>query len=70
MIRNGGFGRERAEAALHAGDAHRISFGRPFIANPDLVRRFELGAALAEPQAATFYTPGALGYVDYAPLTA
>ncbi len=69
VIGNGGFDRARAEAALHEGEAHLISFGRPFIANPDLVRRFELGAALAEPQPATFYTPGASGYVDYAPLT-
>lgn len=65
IMLNGNFDRARAEAALAAGRADLISFGRPFIANPDLVRRMRDGLALAEPVAQTFYTPGAAGYVDY-----
>jgi N-ethylmaleimide reductase len=70
LILNGGFDRDRAEAALHANEADLISFGRPFIANPDFVARLQSGAALAEPKAATFYTPGAAGYVDYPAINA
>lgn len=65
IILNGGFELASAEDALRAGRADLISFGRPFIANPDLVRRFETGAALAAPRPETFYTPGPQGYVDY-----
>jgi N-ethylmaleimide reductase len=65
IILNGGFDRVRAEQVLSAGDADLISFGRPFISNPDFVRRIQTGAQLAEPDASTFYTPGGRGYVDY-----
>jgi N-ethylmaleimide reductase len=65
IMLNGGFDRARAEAALAAGQADLISFGRPFIANPDLVARMQRGAELAAPQPQTFYTPGPVGYVDY-----
>jgi len=68
LLLNGGFDRASAEAALTSGQADLISFGRPFIANPDLVRRFEIDAKLAEPDPQTFYTPGPEGYVDYAAL--
>lgn len=70
VMLNGGFDAVRAEAALAAGDAELVSFGRPFIANPDLVGRLQRGAALASPEPATFYTAGARGYVDYPPLGA
>ena len=39
--------------------------GRAFLANPDLVDRLILGAELNEPDVATFYAPGPVGYVDY-----
>jgi len=65
VIHNGGFDGARAQAALARGDAELIAFGRPFIANPDLVERLRLGAPLATPNPATFYSPGAEGYVDY-----
>ena len=42
-----------------------MAFGRPFLANPDLVTRFERGLALNAPDFATFYTPGPKGYTDY-----
>ncbi len=65
LMLNGGFDRARADATLQAGQAELISFGRPFIANPNLVDRFKAGTPLAEPQPQTFYTPGPEGYVDY-----
>jgi N-ethylmaleimide reductase len=65
VILNGNFDRARAEAALAADQADLISFGRPFIANPDLVRRLLDGVELAAPDPSTFYTPGAAGYTDY-----
>ena len=68
LILAGGFDAKSAESALLAGQADLIAFGRPFIANPDLVRRMATGAALAAPDFGTFYTPGAKGYTDYPPL--
>ena len=68
VMHNGGFDADRAEATIAGGRAELVSFGRPFIANPDLVERMKRGALLAAPEPATFYTPGARGYVDYLPL--
>ncbi|MCE9666812.1 alkene reductase [Myxococcus stipitatus] len=65
IIFNGGMSRDSAQAALDAGRAELISFGRPFVANPDLVARLKQGAELAMPQPQTFFTAGAEGYVDY-----
>jgi N-ethylmaleimide reductase len=65
LILNGGFARDTAEQAVAGGEAELISFARPYIANPDLVSRFVRDAALAAPDPATFYTPGAEGYTDY-----
>ena len=61
----GGFDAASAEAALAAGQADLIAFGRPFLANPDLVQRMRSHAALNAPDMSTFYTPGAKGYTDY-----
>jgi N-ethylmaleimide reductase len=61
----GGFDRVTAEAALAEHRADLIAFGRPFLANPDLVERLRAGAALNTPDMATFYTPDAKGYTDY-----
>ncbi len=66
----GGFDRDSAEAALAAGQADLIAFGRPFLANADLVARMKAGAALNAPDMSTFYTPGAKGYTDYPTLAA
>lgn len=65
IIANGGYDRARAEADVAEGRADLVSFARPFISNPDLVARMKSGASLAEPDASTFYTPGAKGYTDY-----
>jgi N-ethylmaleimide reductase len=61
----GGFDRAGGDSALRDGHADLIAFGRPFLANPDLVTRLERGVPLNPPSAATFYTPGPAGYTDY-----
>ena len=65
MIINKGFNKETAIKVLDDGDADLVAFGVPFIANPDLVKRFQIDAPLNEADQATFYTPGAKGYTDY-----
>ena len=52
------------QAALDAG-ADIVAFGRPYIANPDLVTRLRQDAPLNTPNRATFYGGGAEGYTDY-----
>ena len=54
-----------ARARMGHGIADAISFGRPFIANPDLVDRISMGAPLSPGDPETFYSGGASGYVDY-----
>lgn len=63
-IANESYGRLRAEAALAAG-ADFVSFGRLFIANPDLPLRFETHALLNIPDRASFYGGDERGYIDY-----
>ena len=65
VILSGGYDAERAEADLQSGAADLVAFGRPFIANPDLVARLQNGNELAVPDQASFYSPGAAGYTDY-----
>jgi N-ethylmaleimide reductase len=69
-LANNGYDRESAIRAVETGAADLIAFGRPFIANPDLVERFERNAPLNQPQPATFYGGGAEGYTDYPALDA
>ena len=64
-ILSGGYDVARAETDLEAQRGDLVAFGRPFIANPDLVAKLQSGHPLATPDAATFYTPGAEGYTDY-----
>ncbi|WP_395945524.1 alkene reductase [Brevundimonas sp.] len=64
-IANNGFDRALAEAHLADGEADLIAFGRPFIANPDLVERLKTEAPLAQIDPATIYGGGAKGYIDY-----
>lgn len=65
LILSGGYTAETAEEALKAGEADLVAFGRPFLANPDLVERFKTGAELNQPDFTTFYTPSEKGYTDY-----
>ena len=65
FIAVGGYEKQSAEQALREQRADLIAFGRPFLSNPDLVARMKAGAALNPPDMASFYTPGAQGYIDY-----
>jgi N-ethylmaleimide reductase len=61
---NNGYNKAMAEQAVQEG-ADLVAFGKPFIANPDLVERLRLNTPLNTPDAATFYGGGAKGYTDY-----
>jgi N-ethylmaleimide reductase len=65
LVLNSDYTFERASAALQSGEADAIAFGRLFLANPDLPKRFARNAGLNTPNPATFYTPGQAGYSDY-----
>jgi N-ethylmaleimide reductase len=65
LIAAGGYSAETAEADIKSGLLQAAVFGRPFIANPDLVERLRNGTPLAPPRAELFYTPGPEGYSDY-----
>jgi 2,4-dienoyl-CoA reductase-like NADH-dependent reductase (Old Yellow Enzyme family) len=65
LIINSDYHLEDASAALESGRADAIAFGRPFLANPDLVARLKDNAPLNQPDPETFYTQGAEGYTDY-----
>jgi N-ethylmaleimide reductase len=64
-IVNGGFDLATARSAIERGEADMVSFGSPFIANPDLPERFRTGAPLATADRATFYSGEEKGYIDY-----
>ncbi len=65
VIISGGYDKARATQDLQDGLGHLVAFGRPFIANPDLVDRMKEDKELAQPNFDTFYTPGEIGYTDY-----
>jgi N-ethylmaleimide reductase len=66
LILCGGFTRDTAQTALETGWVDLIAFGRPFIANPDLVVRFQHDWPLAEAERSAFYTRnGEKGYTDF-----
>jgi N-ethylmaleimide reductase len=65
LILSGGYDAERAESDLAAGKCDLIAVGKPFLANPDLVKRWKAKLAVNAPDMSTFYTPGPKGYTDY-----
>jgi N-ethylmaleimide reductase len=65
IITAGGYDRDRGNAVLASGDADLVAYGRWFISNPDLPKRFELNAELNPYDRSTFYGGGEGGYVDY-----
>lgn len=65
LIAAGGFDGAGARAAIEAGHADAVAFGRHFISNPDLPARLRGNAPLTPYDRATFYGGGAEGYTDY-----
>jgi N-ethylmaleimide reductase len=65
IITNNNLKADSARTVLDAGKAEAVSFGRAFIANPDLVERIAAGAQLAKPDFALLYTGEERGYTDY-----
>lgn len=65
LIINKGFDQETGNQVITDGLAELVSFGVPFIANPDLPERFVQSAELATPDKNTFYAGGEKGYIDY-----
>ncbi len=65
FISNGGFDADSGARHVRAGKAGAIAFGRPWIANPDLVERMRSAAPLAAADEATMYGGGPEGYSDY-----
>ncbi|MCL6556349.1 MAG: alkene reductase [Burkholderiales bacterium] len=64
FILSGGYDAARANADLEAGKGDLVAFGRPFIANPDLVQKLKTGGEIRPADPATFYTPDAKGYTE------
>ena len=62
---NNGYSRQMAIDAVSSGAADAVAFGKPFISNPDLVRRLRDDAPLSPLVQATLYGGGAAGYTDY-----
>ncbi|KAG0498453.1 hypothetical protein HPP92_002743 [Vanilla planifolia] len=66
LITAGGYDRNEGNQVIEDGYADLVAFGRFFVANPDLPRRFELKAPLNKYDRTTFYTPHpVVGYTDY-----
>ena len=70
LVLNSDYDAASAQAALDSGVADAISFGRPFLANPDLPERLASGSPLNSDVMATWYSQGDEGYIDYPALEA
>lgn len=70
FIGNNGYDLELAIARRAAGKVDAVAFGRPFIANPDLVERLRIGAPLVEAPREAYYGSGAKGLTDWPTLAA
>lgn len=68
VVMNEGYTKQTAEGVVERGEADAVAFGKPFISNPDLAKRFADNAPLNAPEPQTFYSHGMEGYVDYPPL--
>ncbi|MBD1874295.1 alkene reductase [Nodosilinea sp. FACHB-131] len=65
LMVNWDYDQAAGNAAIASGDADLVSYGKLFIANPDLPERFAKNAPLNEPNPNTFYGGGEEGYIDY-----
>ncbi len=70
IVGNMGYTPAEAAQAIADGTLAAVAFGHHYVSNPDLVARVRAGVALVEPDAKTFYSPGAPGYSDYPPMPA
>jgi N-ethylmaleimide reductase len=65
LITNGGYDRLTGDSILSIGKADLVSFGKPFISNPDLPKRLQVNAPLNPADPKTIYASDAIGYTDY-----
>ena len=65
LVINNNFTRDAGNKVIEDGLADAVAYGKLFISNPDLVKRFELNASLNEWDSETFYTQGSKGFTDY-----
>jgi N-ethylmaleimide reductase len=65
LIGNMGYTPDEAALAIAQNKIDAVALGHHFISNPNLVAKVREGRALSEPDEATYYTPGAKGYIDY-----
>jgi N-ethylmaleimide reductase len=65
LMSNGSYTRESGESAVACGAADAIVYGRPYIANPDLVERFAKQTPLNDVNYDRLYGGGRDGYSDY-----
>lgn len=65
LVLNSDYDGAKAQAALDAGQADAIAFGRRFLANPDLPHRLRRGLPMNLDRSETWYTAGPEGYIDY-----
>jgi len=68
-LANNRYNKELAEEALNSGRADLVSFGRPFIGNPDLVQRLRDGSPLVDDPQDIYYGGSEKGYSDWPALT-
>lgn len=68
-IANNGYDRELTLGACQRNLADLISFGRLYIANPNLLEHLRIGGSLSAPDRAAFFGGGATGYTDYPVVT-
>jgi N-ethylmaleimide reductase len=64
-IANCGYDKDRAQESIANGDSDLVAFGVPFLANPDLVYRYQNNLELNEANQDTFYGGDEAGYTDY-----
>ena len=65
LIANFGLDADSGSELIASGAADLVSFGAPFIGNPDLVERMRMGATMSESRRELYYQGGAEGYIDY-----
>ncbi len=70
LVANGGYDGASAAAAVDSGAVDAVTFGKAYLANPDLVERLQRNAALNAVDFTRLYTPGPAGYTDYPALSA